>query len=631
MLAILPYLCLVLLILKMHQSMEESSWRVSILRGGVIWGLLITALTETLSLFNTINFQTLLICWIGINGILVFLLIRTKMSILNHKENFPRIKLFQTTLIAGVVFIITVVGVTAFIYPPNTWDSMTYHMSRVMHWVQNQSVEFYPTSNLRQLYLAPWAEYAILHLQILNNGDLFANSIQWLSLLGSVIGVSLIARELGASKVGQALSAVIAATVPMGILQGSSTQTDLTVAFWLACFVYFLMVISRKPALISVLGAGGALGLAILTKATAYLYALPFLFFFVIWLFVKKFPRKWIILVTLSSIVILVNVAHLYRNYSLFRNPLGPSSVETGFVMENEVFSIQSVASNLLKNTALHLTTPFDNINRFIEKVINKLHKIMNFQVNDERTTWPGTTFSVNSLTRHEDTAGNPWHFILILFCFVLVLVQRQFKNIVGVYLLLVLSAFILMSGYLKWQPWNSRLHLPLFILFSASGGVILQKALNRYVYSLIVLVFVILAIPYLFQNRSRPLADINLVEVSRSRETQYFNNRPDLYPGYDAAGVLLQEKNCRKVGIILGGDDFEYPLWMILQKKLGNSFVIEHGNVSNISSSLKDSASAETMCAIFSRDPNPQKTIRIASSIYFLALSMDSSNVYLP
>ena len=72
---------------------------------------------------------------------------------------------------------------------------MSYHMPRVMHWIQNQNVDFYPTSTTRQLYVSPFSEYVILHLQLIVNGDRLANLVQWFSMFGSLIGVSLIARE----------------------------------------------------------------------------------------------------------------------------------------------------------------------------------------------------------------------------------------------------------------------------------------------------------------------------------------------------------------------------------------------------------------------------------------------------
>ena len=130
---------------------------------------------------------------------------------------------------------------------------------------------------LRQLHSNPWSEFAILHFQILDGGDRFANFIQWFSMVGSIVGVSLLAKELKATIRGQIFAAVACATIPMGILQGSSTQTDYVVSFWLVCFVYFAMLLRRKADLLYALATGVALGLAILTKATAYIFAFPFL------------------------------------------------------------------------------------------------------------------------------------------------------------------------------------------------------------------------------------------------------------------------------------------------------------------------------------------------------------------
>src|SRR6185369_10694518 len=56
-----------------------------------------------------------------------------------------------TILLIGVIgFILCATLATALLYPPNTWDSMTYHMPRVMHWITNANIGFYPTANSRQ-------------------------------------------------------------------------------------------------------------------------------------------------------------------------------------------------------------------------------------------------------------------------------------------------------------------------------------------------------------------------------------------------------------------------------------------------------------------------------------------------
>ena len=108
--------------------------------------------------------------------------------------------------------------------------------------------------------------------------------VQWLSMAGSLLGVSLVAKQLGANSSQQVVVAVFAGTLPMGILQATSTQNDYVVGFWLICFVHFgLQLISLKSwdeALPDSLKTGIALGLAVATKGTAYVFALPFALWF---------------------------------------------------------------------------------------------------------------------------------------------------------------------------------------------------------------------------------------------------------------------------------------------------------------------------------------------------------------
>ncbi len=124
--------------------------------------------------------------------------------------------------------------------PPNNFDSMTYHMARISHWIQNQNIQYYPTAIPRQNYSMPLAEYGILHLQILSQGDHYANLVQWVSFIISIITSTLIAKELKVSPRGQWITGVLTAALPMAILQSSSTQNDLVVSAFCLSFIYFL-------------------------------------------------------------------------------------------------------------------------------------------------------------------------------------------------------------------------------------------------------------------------------------------------------------------------------------------------------------------------------------------------------
>jgi hypothetical protein len=98
-------------------------------------------------------------------------------------------------------------------------------------------------------------------------------------MAGCIIGVSLIASLFAATARGQLLSGLIAATIPMGILQSSSTQNDLVVSFWLVCFIVFGILSVREQSLAWIALMSLSLGLAVLTKGTAYFFP-PLVFWF---------------------------------------------------------------------------------------------------------------------------------------------------------------------------------------------------------------------------------------------------------------------------------------------------------------------------------------------------------------
>jgi 4-amino-4-deoxy-L-arabinose transferase-like glycosyltransferase len=595
MLSLLPITCLAVIVLVLVK--RGMSGRAAFLSASIVWGVYLTIVTELLSLFGALTKGWIALAWGGATavGIAVFLAIGKQ----GARPSRAPLSRADLALFGGLAFIGLATFVTALAAPPNNWDSMTYHMSRVVHWLQNGSVAHYPTSNLRQLELNPWAEFAIAHLQALSGGDRFANLVQWFSMAGSVIAATLVAGQLGASRRGQTLAAVLAATIPMGILQASSTQNDYVVSFWLICLVWSGMQYMEERRLRWALLAGASLGLALLTKGTAYLYALPFVLWFA-WC-TKWAPRRAALLVLSVALpVLLLNAGHYGRNWTLFANPLASS---TG-AYTNEVKTANTVLSNVARNVALHLSTPFKGANRSVEAGVGALHDFLGIDTNDLMAIFPGTTFRLSTLMQHEDFSGNLLHASLASVTLGLLVCRRGYRRLsvrIVPYALAMTAGFLLFCLVLRWQPWGSRLHLPLFVLGAPAIGVVLGRLLPAMPALATASLLLIAALPCALWNTTRPLAPPlgaivrTVVEnsplpptiLTADRESQYFTSRPDLWRSYVFASRLIKASGATNIGLKFDGDDWEYPLLALIKAEPRDKPRIEHINVDNQSGKI--------------------------------------------
>jgi 4-amino-4-deoxy-L-arabinose transferase-like glycosyltransferase len=594
MLLILPIIALTFLYCIFYNiNSFNNSWRLSIISSAVIWGLIVTAITETLSWFHFITFESFLSAWFVIDVVIIafyYKLTSQNTRVVNLKQS----KL-STVLLSGTGLIILSTGLIGIVAPPNNWDSMDYHMPRVLHWVQNYSVAHYPVSYTPQLYQNPWSEFVIMHFQLLSGGDYFANSVQWLSLVGCAIGVSLIAKQLGANLAGQMFASVATVTIPMGILQASSTQNDLVEAFWLVCLACYTLIIverGKNTTWDTYLLFGCSLGLCILTKGTAYFYILPFL----IWVTLSqlKYLRfsVWKPALFVASLTILINIHHYLRNYFVFNSFLGEPG---GYV--NEVLGVNVMISNILRNLALHIGTPIGLSNGISNRIIQILHNFLGVDVHDKRTTFYGKFFvpggwSTIGFSGEENGAGNLLHLLLILACIVIFIFRNQlklkFQQNTGSYILTVGATFCVFCYLVKWQPWNARLHLPFFVLITPFLGLVLSNLPKKQVVNSIAIILILAALPWVLFNRYRPVIDSSSI-FTTPRIEQYFKNRPKLQQPYMQAVEYLNSQQCNKVGLMMGQDTWEYPLWMIMHEYPDSEFQIRHINVFNASSIKED------------------------------------------
>jgi hypothetical protein len=502
-----------------------------------------------------------------------------------------------------------------------------------MHWVQNGSLGHYPTHVNRQLYSPPWAEYATLQALLLGGDDRFANLVQWFSLLGSLVGASLVARQLGAGPRGQLLAALFAATLPMGILQASSTQNDYVAAFWLvALAVTVLGWRERRASPTAALAVGASLGLALLTKTSAYLLAAPLL---LLLLPPTRPAREWLRAGGLIGLVALALNAPFYaRNLELYGAPLGPHQPGAGSApasasrLTNEASSPGIFLSNLTRNVAIHLGTPLPAANRAVEGAIRGLHGGLGVDPDDRRTTWFDYTFAVLPPEPRENTAGNLPQLVLVGLALGVAAASPRIRSNgrAAAYAAALTLGFLLFCLVLKWQPTHSRLHLPLFVLWAPFVGLALE-GLRPLLLGLLALLLVAWSRPFLLDNWAHPLVGEHSI-LGMSRRDQYFLQGAERRDDYLGAIDHLNQSGCRRLGLILSWRDWEYPLWALLPELRADGRV-EHVGVGDYTARLTARRPPFEPCAVLAVGTPAAASVEVEGRRYRQSWAGRGAQVY--
>lgn len=154
---------------------------------------------------------------------------------------------------------------------PNVWDSMAYHLARIVYWMQNSSVLQFPLATERQAAFPPAAEYIQGWTMLLTRGDALVQTVQWTAQLGCFFAAWALARDFGYSRVQAVLPLLAIAALPVLMLQATSSQNDLILAFFVLAALLFLLR-SLTPDRGAAILAGAAGGLAFATKPSAGMF-----------------------------------------------------------------------------------------------------------------------------------------------------------------------------------------------------------------------------------------------------------------------------------------------------------------------------------------------------------------------
>jgi len=557
----------------LNSWVKETKWRESFLLAVLGTNLYLVVITEVLSLFPGLIRLNVTLAWgLPVGGLgFLLLLPSTRPRIRLPKISLKNLGWHQVLILSLIGLILLVVGITSFFAPPNTPDVLNYHMPRVMHWIQNQSVRHYATGIEFQNTYPPAAEYQVLHLALLAGSDRWVNFAAWFTLLASAVCASLFAKLLKIGKTGQMLSALFTVTLPGALLLAATAKNDLHVAFWvLMTLTFMFQYIYEQAAPLTLMAAFSAIGMGFLTKTNTLLFLAPVLIWFVI-AFLKQHGIKKSIHWALVAVLIfsLINAGFMIRNLQTYGTLV--ETYQSGRHL-SEWISPRGLVSNLIRNASFHLQIPWPEMREAIQLTFLKVHVKLGIDINDPRTTNEGY-FSILPINTYENFSGNTLHALLLIPLAVIYFFQVRRKKPLVRYLsplIFSLAGFILYSGLVKWQIFGARYFLPVFFLAAPVFGAVLEKISSKILLGGLTLLLVYSSWPWVLSAGLRPLTsnprftDFPSIFVADRMEL-LLGAPAEGFPGLMRLPKIAEELDCQDIGIYGGGAATEYQIWAVL------------------------------------------------------------------
>jgi len=562
----------------------------------LIFGSVIFIFTEVGSLFHALTPNAARIAWGVLTALASGMAVR---RILKNRESLPDFRLpFRREPLGAVICLCVclVTFVVAIVSPPNTWDSLTYHMPRVMVWQQQHTLCPPFLSDSRMVFMPPWTEYAILQFQLLAGSDRFANVTQWLAGLVSMIGMFGVARWMKLRPVWAcSVAAMLVATNPMTILQMSSTQTDLATSAFVVCAIGLIVLSIRRYSWQVAAWQGIAIGLAVLTKQTAVFFLAPFCVWSGVVLIRRINSTRAVGRAAMYPLIVGCIAGAIYLPHYLRVAHAPNRGVGQVDRNSNDRLGVDVLASNFVRSSAMHVQALLDRPfwHDGVKHAVIQIHRVIGLAV-DDRATTTFPQYVTRGYSTNEDLAGSPVHFVVELLAVIgILLFPRKYGWKMWGYALCIALGTLIMLAVLKWSPYRQRYHLPLMILGAIPVCAALQTWLrSRAIQTGLVVLAVLYAVPCLTTNSTRPLARLANLASARSifiasrTELLFATDKKQQAP-FEELTRQLERHHVRRLAVFRG-DHFEYAIWNMAGERIPG-FEIVHAPWTRLNAPIPD------------------------------------------
>lgn len=583
-----------------NKGAHQSALLETYLQATAIWMLCAFFITECLSIFHAIDVPALVLAWGVLDVLLLLNCIRLR-DFLHWKEfTGGRYHLYKWNWI--LVAIITLVIILAIGTVPYNWDSITYRLARITYWAQNGSVEHYACNSLRLIANPPLGEFIQLLIYVLcGKSDLLLNLPQCMSYVTCAVVVYALAKRLKCNNKFSFLSALLFLSMPIAFAEALNTQVDLVATLWLLIFVYELMFFAESEKIIEV-SSGNLLRACVMGLCVAWGYltkpsvciAMAVLG---LWLLVICIVRKDKVSVLLRlaisalpevAIPIVWEVLRNIKTFHAISAPFAGARQLVGSLHPSYLFvnGMKNIISNL----------PFAGLSYmsdFWGSVLYRMAAILRVDLNAEAISEDGKVFALHAVQDYgHDTAINPiivWLFLICILWTVVRLRGINWREWYKSYSLAVSLTFIVFCLTVRWEFYVTRYMLSFLTLLCPMIALQLQKCTQGPKrMGLQYAIWGSITCLCLLDIGNMAIYHRNIIARSGGGERPYgyFVNRSDEYEPTLQITDYIVEKGYENIGIFVGGDDYEYPFWALLQDKVER---IEHVNVHNESSIYLD------------------------------------------
>jgi 4-amino-4-deoxy-L-arabinose transferase-like glycosyltransferase len=522
-----------------------------------------------------------IVLWVVKGKPMIFGAYKSKVSFQSIKESIKSDPLLWILSIS-VIGAYLVNALLIIVVHANNNDSLAVHLARIGYWLQFGSFKPWPTANYYQISYPFNAQVQMFWTVLLSGTDQLVEFVQWFSAVFAAIAITGIGKLLGYTRKQSVFSGLIWASLPLILLQSTTTQNDLISASVVIIGLYYLFLGIKRQKIIAMILSGLALGIALGIKQTAF-FVLPGLAItlFLVYLKYKKQVIKFLLYFLIASFCsLLLFGSYIYiSNFIYYKNPFGPSDYVEKVVNIDKVVSISKVSNinPLIINSSRYLYQvvdptglPLDCKDDFVrlkQALFSKLFSLLNIPVeSDIRVGHHQFLFSEIPLV-HEDVS---WFgllgFVLIFLSIIELIKAIRKRNVFSIGLIMIaFSAFfgvILFRG--TWTPYHARYMISSFTFLAPFFSIIYRKREKQS--DILIFIIVLLIVAFAVTSMANVIIN-NAGKPVRSLRTVLFGDRLDHYKfqgGYLVKVVSFVNDYVPKnatLGLAIGRS-WEYPFF---------------------------------------------------------------------